>query len=896
MSDKPADERDEAERDEESAGEAPPAEARSAEAGDQADAGTEAGTETETETEAEAGTEAEQDGEWSTTPERQGAHRPWLLGLAAVVTLASLFGPISASGIWDPHELRIADLARRIALNLLGGHNLALQDAVNSVPTLGELARGQLPFSSVAVGFRLFGLHAWAGRLPLALWGLVGVLVTYALVSRLADRAAGAFAALALSTMPLYFLHARTILGDIVTISAIAIATAGLGIAAFDREPGVKSYRTSRRTLWLLFGLIGLGAGFGARGVLIGVAIPALGVGATWLVALLSGRHSRERLGDAAGALSLLIGAAALFIGLKVLFGSPEHAEHFSALLGAKVDRARQRPAFDYVIMYLGHGLFPWSALIPFAIARMLRAPTGVNRASFERESSLRMLLLTVAAVGYGVYSVMAPTVGHLPFGAVAAFAGIVALALRDFERGAPGSRTIAMGVAAFAVFFYEDFREIPIKGLSAFGIKAAKFPDSFKQTGIHFIELGTAVFLLLFFFSFMERQREAGQRFDRDEYLAWPRQLVSLWNGNLLFGAIVAEASLAGIALLSWLSHRFFHWQQFESMGAMERKLAYVAWIALPIVFMLLPAGALLLRDCFRYVYGRFKLSRAAGSMLGVVACGLTLSLGYYPALAAQISPKEVFESYKTLAHRGEALGMMGVSAGSASYYAGREVPTFGTTTEAFNWLMQGAGRRWLVSRADALPEMNSMFRRQTNPPRNLPVLDARSSEIMLVSNKLGSSEDNKNPFDNWILTGRPKPMHPLDGNFGGQLDAIGWSVATPDGKPADAVVPGRPYKLTLYYKVIAPISGNWKTFVHIDGFQRRFNADHDTLEGKYPFNLWHVGDYIADIHEFSLEPNFTPGDYHLFFGLFIGNRRLPVKRGRAHDNRLEAGVFRVR
>ena len=150
-----------------------------------------------------AGQEAEAAPQAATAAPPSSHKRRLLLLTTAVITLASLFGPISASGLWDPPELKVADLARRIALNLLGGpQTLALQDAVNSVPTLGELARGQLPFTSVALGFRLFGLHEWAGRLPLALWGLVGVLATYALVSRLADRAAGAFSALALASMP----------------------------------------------------------------------------------------------------------------------------------------------------------------------------------------------------------------------------------------------------------------------------------------------------------------------------------------------------------------------------------------------------------------------------------------------------------------------------------------------------------------------------------------------------------------------------------------------------------------------------------------------------------------------------------------------------------------------
>ncbi|HEY4159480.1 MAG TPA: hypothetical protein VGM29_15330, partial [Polyangiaceae bacterium] len=98
------------------------------------------------------------------------------------------------------------------------------------------------------------------------------------------------------------------------------------------------------------------------------------------------------------------------------------------------------------------------------------------------------------------------------------------------------------------------------------------------------------------------------------------------------------------------------------------------------------------------------------------------------------------------------------------------------------------------------------------------------------------------------------------------------------------------------IYYHVHAALSGNWETFIHIDGQARRFNGDHPTLHGKYPFNLWRVGDYIADRDEFSLEPNFGAGDYQVYFGLFSGNKRLEVRRGPAQENRLQAGVLHVR
>ncbi len=822
------------------------------------------------------------------------AKRPWLVGFAAVVTLASFFAPISASGIWDPPELHVAELARRIAVNLLGAKGLVLAGAVNSVPTLGELARGQLPFTSIAVGFKLFGLHDWAGRLPLAIWGVLGVLATYALVSRLADRAAGAFSALALATMPLYFLHARTILGDIVTMASIAIAVAGLGIAAFDHRG---SSGTRQRVLWLVLGLVGLAAGFGSRGVLIGIAIPALGVGAAWLV-LIAGNGARERdpLGSVVGLLSLAIGGVALGIGVNALAHAADHPANYLMVLGVAVEPPRQRPTFDFVIHYLGHGLYPWSAVLPFALGRVLRAPAGVEGAARDREVALRITLILVAVAGFGVYGLLAPATGHLPYGPVFALAGIAALALRDFERGAPGSRTMAMGVGALAVLFYEDFREYPIKGLSAFAADNVNFPESFREPGTAIIRYGTLLLLVGFFFSFMERQSEAERRFDKQEYLRWPRLVRSLWNGNLAFVMLVGEAALVALGGLAYLSHSRFHWKQFAGVGEQEYVLLYAAWLVLPALVYLAPAGVMFARDVFRFLYAHVPTTRAVGSTTAVVACGAALSLGYYPKLARQISPKEVFESFQTHARKGEALALMGVGTGSARYYTGGEVPTFSDVNSAFNWLTATRDRRWLAIRANDLPQMNSMYRGHTSPPQNLPVLDARSSEILLVSNELRPGEKNDNPFRDEILGERPHPQHPLDGSFNNQLDALGWAVTDLDGKPVDAIVPLRTYRFKIYYKVAAPIAGSWETFIHIDGFQRRYNGDHKTLDGKYAFNLWRVGDYIVDTHEIALEPNFTPGDYHVFFGLFIGDRRLEVKRGAQNENRLDGGIIHVR
>ncbi|MEI9939692.1 MAG: glycosyltransferase family 39 protein [Pseudomonadota bacterium] len=831
-----------------------------------------------------------------------------LAWFALLVVALSLFAPLSSSGIWDPPEREVAEFARRIALNLLGGQSLSLDGADNQVPTRSELGRGELPFTSIAVGFRVFGLHEWAGRLPLAIWGLAGLAASYLLVRRLADRRSAWFALLVLATMPLYFLHARTMLGDIVTMSALALSMSGLGLAVFERGGGSP---LGSRWLSLGLGILGMSCAVLSRGVLIGVAVPACSVGLTWLV-MRSGRvSSPERFGDAAGALALAGGIVFGVWACHALLHAPGSGGAFSLLLGSVVNRPHVLPTFDSVLLQLGHALFPWSAVLPVALGSLLREPPGVSESpAREREAALRLLCLTTPVLALGAYGISAPVLGTMPFAAVSALAIAIALFVRDFERGAKVGRAMPMVACAFSILLLVDFKNFPEKGLSAFCVSDAHFPDSFRLAADRWLSAGTLIFCGAFFFLLQERSSHDDARFQASEYRVWPRVLRELWAGNLLFSLLVFEAALVGLWVLGLLSERVLALDKLEMLGSAERSWASSAAVALP-VLLALPLLLLAVRDAFRTLFdpelhrlfgtGALSrglsggLSRGQAALLVCVGFGLCLSLGYYPMLAAQISPKQVFDAYRQQAKPGEELGMLGAGAASATYYAGRSVPAFDTAAHAFDWLMASRDRRWLAIREADLGTLNALYRTRQDPPRNLPVLDSSSSEIVLVSNQLGQAE-NKNPLARYVLEQAPQPMHQLSANLGDKLDVLGWDTLDLDGHPVDAVEAGRHYTFAIYYRVVQPISGSWETFIHVDGFQRRFNGDHPTLAGKYPFNLWHVGDFIADRSEFALEPNFGAGKYRVYFGLYSGNRRLEVRRGQAEENRLEAGFLDVR
>jgi hypothetical protein len=817
-----------------------------------------------------------------------------LLGFVAVTLLV----PAVRTGLWDPHEGPAIELGRRIAVGLFGGAELALPEAVNAVPFRGEVGRGELPFTSIGLGLRLFGLHIWAARLALVVWAFVGLAATYLVVRRLVDRSAALLAVLVLGTTPLFYLHSRTLLGDIVTMASLALATAGFALASFD------SCSPRLRGGWLLLGLLGLLSGLLSRGVFLGVAVPALAVGLARLFLRTSAAVPAERARDAAGGLALILGVVAAMLGGTVLGRAVGQPERYEPLLGFAVLGSAPAVTFDAVIGHLGHALFPWSAVVPVALARLALPPPAATDEARSREAGLRITVVLVAALGVSASTYLAPVAGVLPFGGVAALAVAVALMFRDLDRGAAPSPTLGIVVGAFVLLFAIDIVNDSAKALAGFGLEGLRFPETLKGT-TNAVFVGAALATgVVFGLAVLEREERNAPAFALRDYTAWLRTLRDLWSGNLLFGACVAEASLLGFVAFDLLSERIPVFRRFAASGEMTRVLGRLGWLVIPLL-ILLPLVVMAARDSVRFLdrlrrhasFGWLVPKRGSLAAIGGIVAGLVLGTTYYPALAAQLSPQESFETFTRLARPGEELGMVGRSAAAAPYAAGRSVATFPTPERAFDWLTEGGPtRRWLVIRSDALAGLNSRYRGHVEPRRNLPVLDGRSSEILLASDRLLPGEVNQNPLERYLPSAEPKPAHPLDANLGDQLDVLGWDLFDSEGRPENAVVPGETVELVIYYRVVARITTTWETFVHIEGFQRRFNADHPTLGGRYPFSLWRVGDIIADRHSFALEPNFTAGQYRLLFGLYSGTRRLALRRGDGTDDRIDAGPLTIR
>lgn len=909
---------------------------------------------------------------------------PFAVAAGLPLLLFVFLPPLTRSGLWDPYELNVADLSRRVALNLYSASDLTLSGADNSLPHLDDLGRPQLAFSSIALGFKLFGLHEWAGRLPLALWGLAGALATYAFVARLFDKRTGAYAAAVLATMPLYFVQARSMLGDVCTMAGVAMAFGGLAVAAFDRDDEGPS-RARRRLPWLAMAALGLLVGFESRGALLGAGVPLLGVGVAWAVARVAApAKTRDPVGDAVGAVSIAAGIAVAAMAARAVAGEP--SKSLNLWVGAILHNPGKYPTYDYYVAAVGHAMAPWSAFLPFALGRLCLSPVGRSGSAHERESLARTALVVGLSVALVAHGFLAARTDLVAFCAPALAAVACAVAIRDFERGAHASIAVGLGTLVLAAVLHHDFHELPEKAYQAFGISGATFPESFKSTALTLWWVVLGGFAIVALLTWIERSDTDRRPFDPDSYGQVLRTLRAAYDGmlSLVYFATVAGASLAGLFVFAG-TRTHAHWMPqmsstirdvvmnawwivafvplgaifalmfacdvwlwafgrskplsnasltrgFEPFEELLSKLSpskddaplprYDWWVALlvlaPLMLLAIPgvafaawysagfkpyvAALLAVPSGIAFflmmgLVGDLLRHRAPGLALGGAVVGAVLCLSYYPALANQLSPKEVFESYRKLCP-GAPLALLGVGGRTSAYYAGGQPQTLSDPQSAYGWLTGGPSgqRRCLALKSEELPKLNQLWREKAEPRTNLPILDARSSQILLASSTLQSGEKNETPLASMVLSSPPHPQRKLDVNMEDKLEVIGIDLLDDRGRLTDTVAPGKPYHLRTYYRVLSAVGTEWEAFIHIDGYHRRHNGDHKPMSGKYPMALWLPGDLLMDDHEFKLEPNFTPGTYTIYFGLFVGDTRLKVKSGPSDgDNRINGGPLRV-
>ncbi len=293
---------------------------------------------------------------WSTMPrETPPAAAPvgWVHDLI-VLTLfigALNFFLLGRLPLANPDESRYADIPREM---------LAAGDWVT--PRLNDTRYFEKPplvYWTVAASRLAFGPGELAARLTPALFGLMGVLMTYAVGRKLHGREAGLAAALVLGTSLLYAILSRILLLDM-AVSVLMCVTLGCFLLGV-REPA------GPRRRWLFYGLYAAAALATLAKGLIGFLIPGA-VMFLWLLVFNQWHRLLPMYLPSGVAVFLAIAAPWHVLAAQ---RNPEWAqfyfvhEHWSRFTTTAHDRAEPFWFFVPIILL---GLFPWMGFLGGAV------------------------------------------------------------------------------------------------------------------------------------------------------------------------------------------------------------------------------------------------------------------------------------------------------------------------------------------------------------------------------------------------------------------------------------------------------------------------------------------------------------------------------------------------
>jgi hypothetical protein len=776
----------------------------------------------------------------------------WVILAGALLYLPRL----GAHGLWDPYEVRLADVAREVAD---GKGNSAAGKPLLSVlaSALGVELSGDTPHSTawrraflfllgaalaglallrrrrdraagqtVSVATQILGaLAAAAGllelalllphgdrlgdlllggetglRLPHALFGVVGLWAAWYAANGLFSARAGLIAAFVLAVSPLYLLSSRSLIGDVEATAALTLALGGWG--RFLLGGGKADFAA---------GMVGVALGTLGAGGLLGALGPAAALGLCAALAAFApgAREVRQQQATRAGWATLGAfagGWVALALTLAIRWMLHQRGATQTALaladfwLGGPLRHGPAQTTFEEAIRAVGFGFFPASVAAPLAMGACL-ATRPVDAA--EPAGALQHRFTRLYAVGFA-----------------------------------------AALLAAYAVVLDRTTVDLRFPGLGALAVLVGAFFDDLLGEGEPHPLLGAALavgILLLArdFFLFPEDWAAANVR----ESLRWPAELKP---GRALLALSTLTAGALGVALV--------------------------------------------LRD-------RARRQVLLGAALG--ATGLAALYNgqlVMPGLSQHVSFKLLFDRYHKLARSGEPLRSYHVSGQGMSYYAGGKLEDMQSSTDLLSYLR--AGRGTCVYALVPNDELGALDQQIRGAGVTYYVVDVSSSRFLLVSSCLVPGEHDQNPLRTFVRSQPPDPppARTLHANWDNKIELIGLDVPLSVSRVTDGKI-----TITLHYKVLDRVPPNYKVFLHFDGCSNRFNGDHVPLDGKFPTQYWSPGDYISDRTVVPVPLMTTPAcTYQMFVGFFLGDTRLQVEPGSPAEpggtNRVPLGVITVR
>jgi len=263
-----------------------------------------------------------------------------------------------------------------------------------------------------------------------------------------------------------------------------------------------------------------------------------------------------------------------------------------------------------------------------------------------------------------------------------------------------------------------------------------------------------------------------------------------------------------------------------------------------------------------------RLGLAGALGTSLVI---GAFWAFGWQPTLATHLSSKAMFDTYRELRGPDDPVVIMGDLGQAPLAYAGT-TPEKAATREQVVTALKRPGRVFAIAPQS---ELCALHRELGDKPYF--VVDDRNTRNLLLSNRVDGTTD-KNPLASMIAHQEPKQIRfrpPGRIVWDNKIELLGWDM------PA-RVSRGDRFEVTTYYKILAPVGGNWTMIMHFDG-AIRFSGDHKPIQDRCPTSTWQPGDYIIDKTTVVAGSGGHPlGPYQLWLGFFTGTapnyRNMPV------------------
>lgn len=546
---------------------------------------------------------------------------------------------------------------------------------------------------------------------------------------------------------------------------------------------------------------------------------------------------------------------------------------------------ASKHQHFDLWLRQIGFATFPWVALIPAGLAYLSLPGAERPEEDVDGPGLERRMLLIWAMVSLGVIAVTS-TNGHY------FFAGYAPLA-------------IGVGVMLGDVSFWKKIaRHKPIL-LQLLGLVGAAF----------ILTLGKD--LERYPHRFVELYAALPAKLTLPEEFSWGRTYKPM--KYVMFLAMIAGSFGLiswGIALLGWLREVPARWKAFRAGEApffegpedgetpmSARAKARTAWLEgegmLPKLVNLIEGAA-----------WRPVIWAAVFVLFGALSLW-----SYLPKATFNFSQRHIFETYLASAagEGGEKLYRYQSPQKKGSLYL-RDVPVIKSSSE-FIKMLDAPERFYAVIPRERLAQVNYDSRRERDR-ENVHVLDARSSGLILLSNKLGDGEEDQNFIADAILAPSEavpeevqyvvrykdkdgKLVHPT---FDGKIQLLGYSFegkkkGAQRGKGVPVFDWGEEIVLTTYFRVLGRVPSNQKIFLHIDTRGNRLHGDHYPIGGDFQTNYWLPGDIIKDTHSIPVENYTRQGQYMMGMGFYKGNDRMKAAPDAAHQgNRVKLGELMVR